>query len=95
MILLDFQFREKLSFLEKINLKIKIIDISQKSNCDTIFTFGNKNNYMFKNILGYPFLNLPDKILPHGNPMFIHNFDVNDSKKLANINFTISDFDYF
>ena len=34
---------------------------------------------MFKNILD-SFLNLPDKILPHGNPMFIHNFDVNDSK---------------
>ena len=56
---------------------------------------GNQNNYMYKNILGYPFFKLPDSILPHSNPMFIHNIPSKHSDKIKNINFTISDFDYF
>ena len=95
MILLDFQFTRELSFLDKIKIKLKIIEISLKRKCDTLYSMGNQNNYMYKNILGYPFFKLPDSILPHANPMFIHNIPSEHSEKMKNINFTISDFDYF
>ena len=65
LIIMDFQFVRQLTFLQKLKLKLKILEISKKLKFDTIFTFGNQNSFMFKNILGYPFLHLPDKILPH------------------------------
>ena len=95
LIIMDFQFVKELTFLQKLKLKLKILEISKKFKFDTIFTFGNQNSFMFKNILGYPFLHLPDKILPHSNPMFIHNTDSLDEEFLIKMNFTISDFDYF
>lgn len=95
MIILDFQFRKKISFFQKIMLKFKIIEICTKNKVDTLFTMGNENNFMFKNILGYPFFKIPSNILPHSNPMFIHNASEKDLDKLKYVNFTISDFDYF
>lgn len=95
LILLDFQFKKTLSFIDKIKIKLEIINIGKNQDCDTIYTFGNKKNKMFLNILGYPFFNLPDKILPHSNPMFVHNIGDLDSDDIEKVNFTISDFDYF
>ncbi len=95
MIILDFQFKKKISLFQKIAMKLKIIEICNKEKVDTLFTMGNQNNFMYKNILGYPFFKLPDYILPHSNPMFIHNIQDIHVASLKNLNFTISDFDYF
>ena len=95
MILSDFQFTGKLSFFDKLKIKFKIVEISLKQKCDTLYSIGNQRNYMYKNILGYPFFKLPDSILPHSSPIFIHNIPNEHSEKMKDINFTISDFDYF
>ena len=95
MIIIDFLFLKNLSLLDRFKIKNKIIEISKRNSCDTIYSLGNKNNYMFQNIIGYPFFNLPDTLLPHSNPMFIHNLPDKNYAQVANINFTISDFDYF
>ena len=95
MIILDFQFIEELSFVDKLKIKLKIIQISLKRKCDTLYTMGNKGSYMFKNLIGYPLFKIPDSILPHSNPIFFHNVPKKHLEKIKKINFTISDFDIF
>ena len=95
LVILDFLFLNKLNFIEKIRFKSEIIKIAKRTNCDTIYSLGNKNSNIYKNILGYPFFEIPDKFLPHSNPMFIHNLPEKYNSNIKSINFTISDFDYF
>jgi len=95
LIILDIQFTKNLGLIGEFILKFKIIQIGLKFNFDTIYSLGNKNNQIFKQVIGFPFFKIPDNFLPHSNPMFIHNYEEKDRSSLEIINFTISDFDYF
>ena len=95
MVIFDFQFMEEFSFIEKLKIKLKIIQISLKRKCDTLYTMGNERDYMYKNLIGYPLFNIPDTLLPHSHPVFFHNVPKKYFEKIQKINFTISDFDIF
>ena len=96
LIILDIQFNEKLNFFEKLKLKFFLISLGRNNNFDTIYSLGNKRNPVFNQLFSFPFFKIPDHLLPHSNPMFIHNLnDENEEKNIKNIHFTISDFDYF
>ena len=95
MIVLDFQFSAKLSFIDKLKIKLKIIQISINEKCDTLYIMGNGRSYMFQNLIGYPLFKIPDSLLPHSTPIFFHNVPKKHIDEIRKINFTLSDFDYF
>ena len=96
-IIMDFSLSDKLSKLDLMFVKSSLIRKSLSNKSDFLFTMLNPNSKSSKKILGFPFIRIPEKYLPHETPIFVH---VNNDKfsnigKDDNLHITLGDLDYF
>lgn len=95
-LIMDVAMRRNLTWLEGVSLKFLCINIALKNSCDAIFNLSNTGNPALGWLRGFPFFNIPDSVLPHSTPIFIHAsekiFPIKDRK---NTYITLADLDYF
>lgn len=96
-LIIDLQLRRKLTLLEKLAFNFGIIVQLMKDKPDAIVMLANFSNPMLKNWIGFPFFTIPDKYLPHANPIFalMKNDKKSLMEKLSSTYFTLADLDYF
>ncbi len=95
-VIMDAAMRRKLAWFEGIAIKFLTISYALKNSCDVVFTLINANNCCLKWLGRFPFVSIPDRLLPHPTPIFIHA----PEEILSNLNrkrvfLTLADLDYF
>lgn len=95
-VIMDFLLDE-LSVMQNFYLRCLLVKKAIKLNCNIIFTLLNPRSLISKKFLGFPFVQVPDKILPHANPIFVHANDkfFSSLEKNDSLHITLSDLDYF
>lgn len=96
-LVIDVQLRRKLNFLERWAFTFGLIQRLMKGKPDAVVVLANFNNSMLQNWFGFPFFTIPEKHLPHSNPIFAltENEKIIASQRLASTYLTLADLDYF
>jgi len=96
-IVMDFALNERLSSLQLLCLRFSIIHKALNDDDDMIFTLLNPLSISSKRFIGFPWIKIPEKYLPHKTPIFIHIKDAAmvNMENLSNIHVTLADLDYF
>jgi hypothetical protein len=95
-LVMDVVMGRKLTWLEGVALKFISIDLAVKSSCDAIFCISNSNNPSLKFLEGFPFVSIPERLLPHPTPIFIHASEaIFPTENRKSIYLTLADLDYF
>jgi hypothetical protein len=95
-VLLDIVMRRNLTRTEKIAIKLLVVKYAIRLTSDVLFTLANTDNPALKWLNGFPFIVIPDKLLPHPTPIFIHSSEeIYPSPNHKNIYLTLADLDYF
>ena len=95
-VIMDVCFRRHLSLMESIAIKLLSITLAINGSCDAVFTLCNFNNSALKWLQDFPFIKIPDEVLPHPSPIFIHaSEEVYPSLNRKSIYLTLADLDYF
>lgn len=95
-VLMDIAISRELTLLEQISIKFLLVHQSIKFKRDVVFTLVNTRNKALKWLEGFPFFKIPDKLLPHSTPIFIHAPEKIFPFRLRNEMYvTLADLDYF
>ena len=95
-VILDAVLRRRPTLKEAIALKFLATRLAVESSCDAVFTLVNIENSALKWLKGFPFFHIPDRLLPHPTPIFIHASNEHQSlEKQVDVFFTLADLDYF
>ena len=95
-VLMDYSISSELSLLEVMSIRASIIEKSIKKGDSAVFTLANSHAKSTKKNIGFPFISIPDKYLPHRVPFYIHaNKNLDELKTWGNLNLLLSDLDYF
>ncbi len=94
---MDFSLIKNISKKQMLFIRTYIIKQAIIYGDDAVYTLLNNDAKEAKKFLGFPFLPIPDKFLPHKTPFFVH---VNDEKYIAmeecsDLHITLGDLDYF
>ena len=93
---LDFFYSEKLTKLELFKIRLIQYKMACELAADAIFTMTNPNSNIGKNTIGYPFLRIPDSLLPHKTPIFFRSLPISISlPTISKTHITLADLDYF
>ena len=73
-----------------------LIEEGVRAYTDLVFFMYNENSSYMKGLVGFPFIKIPEKFLPHPTPVYWHShqfpIDTDQSTKLY---FSLGDLDYF
>jgi hypothetical protein len=97
LVLMDFMLDPDAPFLARVTLRLWLIRQAIKSHADSLFTMVNPFSAIARQCVGFPFIGIPDKLLPHATPIFIRS-RTGDYKELEadrSIHMTLADLDYF
>jgi hypothetical protein len=96
-LVIDIQICRELKYIERAALKFGILAENLKYKVDAIGMLANFNNNVLSSIFSFPFLSIPNRFLPHPNPIFVlSNFeDEKQIDELKNTFYTLADMDYF
>jgi len=95
-VIMDAVMQRKLAWFEGISIKFLTIGYALKNSCDAVFTLINSNNCCLKWLVGFPFASIPDGLLPHPTPIFIHASEkIFPDLNRKSIFLTLADLDYF
>ena len=97
LVLMDFMLDPDAPFLTRVALRLWLIRQAIKSHADSLFTMVNPFSAIARKCVGFPFISISDKLLPHATPIFIRS-RTGDYKKLEadqSIHMTLADLDYF
>jgi hypothetical protein len=95
-VVMDFSVHKNITKIQKIFIRMYIVKQALMSCDDVVFMLFNSKAKSVKRFLGFPFIHIPDKYLPHKTPFFMHVVDTDvDVKSIANLNITLADIDYF
>lgn len=95
-VLMDIVMRRNLTRIEKIAIKLLAAKFALKSTSDVLFTLVNIGNPVLKWLKGFPFIVIPERLLPHSTPIFIHSSEeIYPSSNHKSIYLTLADLDYF
>ena len=97
LVLMDYLVEPSLSIYKKIALRLWLIKKTIEKKADAFFTMANPLSPAAQTCVGFPFVPIPEKYLPHPTPIFIRTKDKDlkvyeTSKK---IHITLGDLDYF
>ena len=97
LVVIDFLMDTDMTLLEKLALRLWLTRQAIKSGVDILFTMINPNSKASRVCVGFPFIRIPDKFLPHRTPIFfrannVKNHDVVSERKT---HMTLADIDYF
>ncbi len=96
-VVMDFILNETFNTLQLFCLRCSIICMALNHGDDMVFTLLNPLSRASKKFIGFPWVKIPEKYMPHRTPIFIH---VNDPAMVnlenpSNIHVTLGDLDYF
>ena len=95
-VIMDYSISPDLSLIEVMFIRTFIVEKSIKKGDCSVFTLLNSQAKSTKKNMGFPFISVPDKFLPHRTPFFIHaNKNSGELRTYSNFNITLSDLDYF
>jgi len=95
--IMDFMLIPNLNILDRLVIKFWLINEGVKSKSDTLFLMVNPFSEASKPIIGFPFLPIPESLLPHATPIFIRAIKKRSKWLEFNnkIHITLADLDYF
>ena len=96
-IIMDVSLNADLSWFNVLLIRFNVIKMGINNKSDVVFTLLNHRADMVKKFAGIPFFKVPDQLLPHKTPFFVH---INDETifsidTLKNLHITLADLDYF
>lgn len=94
--IIDFIYSDKLTKLELFKIKLMQFKMAKKSGSDALFTMLNGKSELGAHAIGYPFLKIPDFMLPHNTPIFVRPIPKSiPSNVISGTHITLADLDYF
>ena len=97
LVLMDFILDPESPLFARIALRLWLIRQAIISHADTIFTMINPFSAIARKCVGFPFIAIPDSLLPHATPIFMRA-RIDETKELEtdqSIHITLADLDYF
>jgi len=95
-VLMDVVMRRKLTFMEGVAIKLLAVKFALDAASDALFTLANTNNSALEWLGRFPFISIPDSLLPHPTPIFIHaSEEMYPLLNRKSIYLTLADLDYF
>lgn len=97
LVLMDFILDPDTQFFVRIALRLWLIRQAIISQADTLFTIVNPFSIIASTCVGFPFISISDRLLPHATPIFMRARS-DDNKELESdrsIHMTLADLDYF
>ena len=97
LVLMDFILDPESPLFARIALRLWLIRQAIISHADTIFTMVNPFSAIAIKCVGFPFVTIPDNLLPHATPIFMRA-RIDETKELEadqSIHITLADLDYF
>ena len=95
-VIMDAVMQRDLSWAESVAIKFLTVSYALKNSYDAVFTLVNVNNSCLKWLKGFPFAVIPDHLLPHSTPIFIHASEkIYPALNRENVYLTLADLDYF
>ncbi len=96
-VIMDFIVSSELSVIQVWCLRSLLVKKAISNKSDIIFTLLNPKSRASRKFLGFPFIGVPDKFLPHSTPMFVHVLDQEliSMEKEQGLHITLGDLDYF
>lgn len=97
LVLMDFMLAPDTPLLARIALRLWLIRQAVKLKADSFFTMVNPFSIIAHTCVGFPFINIPDSLLPHATPIFMRSRTDNNKELESNrsIHMTLADLDYF
>ncbi|MDC1227851.1 hypothetical protein N8Z34_02595 [Oceanospirillaceae bacterium] len=96
-VLMDFILDPTVPYCASFSLRLWLIRKAILSCSDVFFTMANPFSNIASKCIGFPFINIPEKLLPHATPIFMRA-RTNDSDQMESdqsIHLTLADLDYF
>lgn len=97
LVVIDFFIDTDLTFLQRLTLRLWLMRQTIKSGNDAIFTMVNPSSNASGVCVGFPFIRIPDKYLPHRTPIFFRANDIESQfvESERKMHMTLADIDYF
>lgn len=96
-VIMDFSLNEDFNPIQLLCLRFSIIHTAQTQGDDMVFTLLNPETKASKKFIGFPWVKIPEGLMPQRTPIFIHinNPAMADLENQSNIHVTLGDLDYF
>lgn len=95
-ILMDLVTNECLTGAALVWLKATLLQLTIQADADVAFVMYNGNHPEQSELGNFPFMRIPDSVLPHPTPIFSHRHESVDAiEGIEKIYFTLTDLDYF
>ena len=96
-LIVDVQITQKLNFSQRLAFNFGVVSDLLNEKPDAVVILANFYNDTLKHLIGFPFLTVPDKYLPHPNPIFAICKENSPDllEKLRKTHYTLADLDYF
>ena len=96
-VVMDFTLNETFNALQLFCLRCSLICMALNYGDDMVFTLLNPLSRASKKFIGFPWIKIPERYMPHRTPIFLH---INDPSRVnlenpSNIHVTLGDLDYF
>ena len=97
LVLMDYLIEPQISIYKKMALKLWLIKKTIETKADGFFTMCNPLSPIASVCIGFPFVPIPDKYLPHTTPIFIRTKykDLKMYETSKTMHITLGDLDYF
>jgi len=96
-VLMDFILDPNLKIVDNFSLRFWLLTQAIKNGTDALFTLVNPLSIPARKFVGFPFLPIPDTLLPHATPIFMR--PCNDRFRCfeldSSMHMTLADLDYF
>jgi len=97
LVLMDFIVDTEIPFIAQLALRTWLIREAITSKSDALFTMVNSNSSIARKCVGFPLINIPDKLLPHATPIFVRarSNEFIEFETDRSVHMTLADLDYF
>jgi hypothetical protein len=96
-VVMDFAISKEVNAFQLLCLRFSIIQMALDHDSDAIFTLLNPLSSSSKRFVGFPWIKIPERYLPHKTPIFIHIKDpaIVNLENQTGFHITLADLDYF
>jgi hypothetical protein len=96
LLLMDFAPARSLTRTERLAVRLELLARAVREGADVVLTMMNPYSKVAAEILGFPFIRLPDRFLPHQTPIYVRPLRETDALHgLDSMYITLADIDYF
>ena len=97
LVVIDFLLDTEMTLFDRLALRLWLIQQAVQADVDTLFTMINPVSKAARTCVGFPWMRIPDKFLPHGTPIFFRasGIDAREIESDRMTHMTLADIDYF